>query len=391
MTPLIALIRHEITVAGGWIGFDRFMELALYAPGLGYYTGGSSGPFGAAGDFVTAPMLGPWLSHSISNWCRPLADQQGLVVREFGAGLGDLAAGLLSSSEISRYEVIELSANLKAKQQKRTAGLSQIVWKQSLEPDFSGLVLANEVLDAMPVKCFQWAGGDRVLEWGVALSSEADPIAEQQDAMFCWAARAATSDELIRDVLDRRDQAQWRGLPWDPGHRGEWSPWFGPWIKSLHDSMRNGAVLLIDYGHAASELDHVSRRSGTLCAHYRHQRIDEPDELLVRVGQQDLTAHVNFSSLAKCAQAAGFDVRGFVTQGAFLINTGLLEHAQELIDATEDEVQKSQLRASLKRLVTPSGMGESFKVMLLTKALAPEVVTKLGAAFSFGDQQPNLG
>ena len=181
MTPLISQIRHEITTAGGWIGFDRFMELALYAPGLGYYNGGNPEPFGSAGDFVTAPMLGPWLSHAISNWCRPLAEKQGLVVREFGAGLGDLAAGLLSSSEIIRYEVIELSANLKAKQQKRTAGLSQIVWKQSLEPDFSGLVLANEVLDAMPVKCFQWAGSDRVLEWGVGLSSETPPMQAQKD------------------------------------------------------------------------------------------------------------------------------------------------------------------------------------------------------------------
>lgn len=396
MTTLVSLIRDEIVKAGGWIGFDRFMELALYAPVRGYYSGGSAQPFGRAGDFVTAPMLGPWLGRAIGTWCRPLAGHEGLLVREFGGGLGDLAANMLSSSAITRYEMIELSANLRVEQQKRTTGFPQIVWKQSLEPDFSGLVIANEVLDAMPVKCFQWAGDDRVLEWGIGLAFESDQAqnqpsqASKEGGPFYWNARQAESSELIAHVLARRDQAQQRGLPWQPGHRGEWSPWFGPWLKSLHDSMRSGAVVLIDYGHAAHELDHVSRQSGTLCAHYRHQRFDEPDELLMRVGEQDLTAHVDFSLLAIAAQAAGFEVRGFITQGRFLMNAGVLEHAQELMNASADEVQKTQLLASLKLLVTESAMGESFKVMLLTKSVTASVLAQLVAAFESGSRLEDL-
>lgn len=378
------------------------MQTALYSPGLGYYTGGAD-PFGGRGamdspgrgDFVTGPMLGPWLAKAILRWAGPMRcigtaghAELPFRIREFGGGRGDLAADLLrlSASEPPgvkpriEMEMVELSADLQRRQQSATQGLGSISWHAGLSPGFTGLVLANEVLDAMPVQCFEWAGGTDVLEWGVTATG----------GNLAWSARPA-SEKLQQVVLARQQAARKRGLPWDVGYRGEYCPWIGPWCQSLYDSMAQGAVLLVDYGYAQPELDHPGRTRGTLCAHHQHRRIDAPDELLERLGEQDLTAHVDFSLVAQSAASAGFSVDGFVTQARFLMNVGLLDWAKDVIDNTPDVVARTRLLQSLQTLLSESEMGEVFKVMLLTKGLPREVSTALAdLGFRSGDRQASL-
>jgi SAM-dependent MidA family methyltransferase len=401
MTPLALHLHSQIDRAGGWIGADAFMQTALYFPGLGYYTGGAD-PFGSqgavhspgGGDFVTAPMLGSWLAKAILGWAEPmrpvgtLGRSSPFRIREFGGGRGDLAADLLrlSASDSAQagppleIEMVELSADLQRRQETATRGLGPITWQSTLSPGFSGLVLANEVLDAMPVQCFEWAGGTNVLEWGVSTSGE----------RLVWSVRPA-SPPLQQIVLSRQTAASERGLPWDIGYRGEHCPWVGPWCQSLYDSMDQGALLLVDYGHAQPELDHPGRTRGTLCGHYQHRRIDGPDALLERLGAQDLTAHVDFSLVARSASAAGFSVAGFVTQARFLMNVGLLDWAQDVIQNTPDVVARTRLLQSLQMLLSESEMGEVFKVMLLTKELPSDVETALvDSGFASGDRRASL-
>lgn len=399
MSALADRIRDELRANGGWLGFDAFMALALYCPQLGYYCGGGQ-PFADAshegGDFVTAPMLGPWLARGIWGWSSPLrdwlcnhdADGRGAAsfgIREFGGGRGDLAAGLLRAAAQSaprasapppHVEMMELSADMQSLQREHTAGLGQVAWSQSLAPGFRGLVLANEVLDAMPVRCFEWAGNDDVLEWGVAEDASSA-------SGFVWSARAADA-ALTQVVLDRRQAAEDRGFAWAPGYRGEHAAWIGPWFAALGRATDAGAVLIMDYGYARHELDHPGRTRGTLCAHYRHRRLDDEESLLADVGRRDLTAHVNFSEVAHAARDAGFNVDGFVTQARFLINGGVLQDAQSIIDETEDAVARVRLLQSLQMVLSESEMGEVFKVMLLTKGL-PTFVTHALQATGFRD------
>lgn len=380
METLVRQIREQIQQSGGWIGFDAFMQAALYSPGLGYYSGGgqpfAEQPSQQGGDFVTGPMLGPWIGRAIWQWAQPLRGQRSsmalmpdpLKIREFGGGRGDLAAELLRAAppQAIEMEMVELSADLQRAQRQATSGLGRVQWISSLEPGFKGLVIANEVLDAMPVKCFEWAGRQEVLEWGVGLAEGADQAAS--DTGLAWVAQPA--GHLLADVvLERKEAAAARGLPWDVGYRGEWCPWFGPWLRAVFEAMAHGAVLLIDYGFAQPELDQPGRTHGTLCAHWRHQRIDAPRELLNRIGQQDLTAHVDFTHVAGLAKSMGFGVDGFVTQARFLMNSGLLEIAQPMLEATQDLAQKTRLLQSLQTLMSESEMGEVFKVLLLTKGL----------------------
>lgn len=368
-----ALIRSQ----GGWIGFDQFMAQALYAPGLGYYSGAGN-PFGdggrAHGDFQTAPMMGPWLAKTIWKWSLPLWQAMPPRVLEFGAGRGDLAGQLLRESAAGHaplsYEIVELSGVLRGVQRQSTQGLGPVRWHEALPTGFCGLVLANEVLDAMPVRRFEWAGPDHVLEWGVGLSPAGS------ETPFSWQARSASPD-LHHVVTTRAMAAKERGQAWTPGYCGEWRPLVEPWLASLFEAMDSGAVLLIDYGYAQSELDHPGRSRGTLCGHRAHRRVDDEQLLLAWVGEQDLTAHVDFSQLAQAARAAGFDVTGFVTQARFLINAGLLELAQAVLSEQSSTIDRVRLTHELQRLLSEAEMGEVFKVMLLTKGLAETAVSHL--------------
>ncbi len=402
MKALKSRILDQIQQAGGWIGFDEFMQAALYTPGLGYYSGGGV-PFSdpqavGRGDFVTSPMLGPWMADAIWSWAQPLSvpstglgrQPARLRIREFGGGRGDLAAELMRRTPAGAidFEMLETSADLQQMQRERTHGLGAIRWARQLEPGFQGLVIANEVLDAMPVKCFEWMGPEGVREWGVALA-DAHRAADNRHE-FLWAAQPA--GHLLADaVAVRAAAAAARGQAWDCGYRGEWSPWFGPWLQSLFESMDVGAVLLIDYGFARPELDHPGRCDGTICAHYQHRRIDAREELLRRIGLQDLTAHVDFTEVAQQARSVGFDVSGFVTQARFLINSGLLQRAQPVIERTTDPADRARLLHQLQMLVSESEMGEVFKVLLLTKGLETQSLTALtDPAFASGDRLASL-
>lgn len=406
MNALAEKIRDQIQANGGWLGFDAFMQSALYWPQLGYYCGGGT-PFGEQeaqqGDFVTAPMLGPWLAQGIWDWSEPLRQEcrvhtsvSGQTfrfhVREFGAGRGDLAAALLQAARAHRLdtggaqlcmEIIELSADMQQLQRDRTSGLGSVAWSSSMAPGFAGLVMANEVLDAMPVRCFEWAGGESVLEWGVAQD-------DTSASGFAWSAKPA-DQVLTAIVLARKEGADRRGLPWGKGYRGEHAPWVAPWFAALAASMHAGAVLIMDYGFARHELDHPGRTNGTLCAHWQHRRIDDRDALLANAGSQDLTAHVDFSLAAASAKTAGFDVNGFVTQARFLMNTGLLGRAQSMLDQAPDVVARAKLAQSLQILLSESDMGELFKVMLLTKGISRQTCEALmERGFADGNRLANL-
>lgn len=377
------------------MGFDAFMEMALYEPGLGYYSGGRLEPFGSSGDFITAPMSGPWLGWAIDRWADPIEGlyvsqglqgsrgsqaSQGINIFEFGGGTGELSAYLLGTKKCRSYQMLELSAKLKSAQEKRTQGLGAISWLNTLPREFEGLVIANEVLDALAVKRFEWQEGSRVLEWGVGLLGD----------QLVWQSRPA-DPALTALVNHRAALAADRGLPWANGFRGEWCPMLTPWIHSLADSIKQGVVLIFDYGFAQSELDHPGRTNGTLCAHYRHQRFDDDDALIAEPGSRDLTAHVNFSELANSARDAGFQVCGFVSQGRFLINMGVLDHAKEVLESIADPLARAQLAQTLQRLVLESEMGEVFKVMMLAKNMPAITLGELiYTAFDEGDRTEQL-
>jgi SAM-dependent MidA family methyltransferase len=364
--PLFRRITDQIAQAKGWIGFDALMQQALYAPGLGYYASGRS-PFGSKGDFLTAPMLDHWLADSLWTWSEPLRDALGPQILEFGGGRGDLAARLLERAGGGlRYEMLELSGSLRAAQAASTAGHGQLVWREELGTGFKGLMIANEVLDAMPVASFEWHSDQDIRAWGVGISN----------GQLVWQDRPA-EPALRQAVAARAAAAAARGMPWASGHRGEWCPFHLPWIHSVWDALDQGAVLLIDYGFAAPELDHPGRSAGTLCAHYRHQRMDDPDQFLVRLGEQDLTAHVDFSSVAQAALQAGFHVQRFQTQAGFLLDAGLLKLAEERLAQTEDLKTRVRLTQSLQTLLSETDMGEVFKVMLLSKNLDGQVLSRL--------------
>jgi SAM-dependent MidA family methyltransferase len=381
--PLAHRIAQRINACGGWVGFDVFMQEALYCPGLGYYSGRRE-PFGPQGDFVTAPMMGPWFAGVIWDWAAPLFAVTGPQIREFGGGQGGLAAQLLElSGGRCQIEMIELSGTLRATQQEATQGFDSIRWSDQLHAGFQGLVLANEVLDAMPVKVFVWNGFEAAVpveERGVAWSPQG----------FVWANRPA-GPELWALVNARAVAALNRGRPWPSGYQGEHAVALTAWITSLAQSMDRGAALLVDYGFAQTELDHPGRANGTLCVHHRHRRVDDPDHLLLRVGEQDLTAHVNFSAVARAAASAGFQVQGFCTQGRFLTNAGILDQAQRRLKEIRDPAHGVTLMRHLQTLITESEMGEQFKVILLTKNLDDEVVSRLiTSGFAAGDRLESL-
>lgn len=389
MSALSAHIARMISQAGGWIGFDCFMQAALYTPALGYYSGGGA-PFRDRGDFITAPMLGPWLARAIHDWSAPLrGPDQPWCIREFGGGRGDLAAALIDLAQregiAADVEMIELSADLRELQRQSVAhlvprGPGGLRWSDHLVPGFRGLVLANEVLDAMPVRCFEWAGGDDVLEWGVGVQGDD----------FIWASQPADA-ALAAEVLVRRDAAGARGLEWSAGYRGEVCSWIAPWMAGLAEATDRAAVLLIDYGHGQPERDHPGRTSGTLCAHHGHRRFDEPRQLLARPGEQDLTAHVDFTGVALAARRHGFHVDGFVTQSRFLIAAGVLDHARALLESVTDAVERTRLLHQLQQLLSEAAMGEVFKVMLLTRGLDESTRAALRAgAFVGGDRMAAL-
>ncbi len=304
---LETLIREEIHASHNWISFARYMELALYAPNLGYYAGGAT-KLGKGGDFTTAPEMTDLFGATLATFASSLAFQGPLRVLEFGAGSGKLAEDFLQSArdvglEIADYFVVELSSDLRERQQQRLRGNDNVTWLLAPPPVFSGLVLCNEVLDAMPVPLVVRKNG-QWLERGVAIIG----------GQFVFADRLA-DQEICRHIPDSHD------LP--EGYLTEVHPQQEGFVRLLADMLNageGGMAVLIDYGFPAREYYHSQRNRGTLMCHYRHHAHGDP---FLHVGLQDITAHVDFTALARVGLEEGLEVAAYMNQAAFLLSAGL--------------------------------------------------------------------
>jgi SAM-dependent MidA family methyltransferase len=356
---LADLIRAEITAAGGALPFDRFMELALYAPGLGYYSAGAR-KLGPEGDFVTAPELSPLFGRCIAEQCHEvLRTLGGGDLLEFGAGSGALAAELLSAlagrdSLPGRYLILEPSPDLAARQRallaERTPRLAERVhWITAPPTRLRGLILANEVLDAMPVHRF-CIGTDRGIE---------ELVVEIDGDGF-----RSSSAEPISPLLPNAVRAlHQEGLALEPGYCSEINLRLDPWIAMLSQTLDAGMALLIDYGYPRREYYLPERRDGTLMCHFRHRAHADPFQ---HIGLQDITAHVDFTALALAGSAAGLDLAGYSSQSNFLLGCGL---DRLIAESAADAAAMLELTAGVKQLVLPSAMGERFQAMALSREL----------------------
>ena len=352
------LISTKIKAAGGCIGFDEYMQLALYEPGMGYYSAGAA-KFGAAGDFVTAPQISALFSQVLARQCATvLAAIPKSNILEFGAGTGAMAADLLLALEQlhalpERYYILELSAELRRRQQimlqKRLAHLYERVnWLEALpEFPFRGIVLANEVFDAMPVRCFI-EGDNGLWERRVGVDSKGG---------FRWIEQPA--DSTLRSAVDTIKHELIEPLP--PGYNSEVNLQLGPWISAIKSILEQAIILIIDYGYPRSEYYHPQRRRGTLLCHYRHRAHEDP---FFYPGLQDISANVDFSAVAEAADAVGLSVLGFTSQAYFLLANGL----DEIFDGVADDMLRLRYSQQIKRLTLPSEMGERFQVIALGQA-----------------------
>ena len=353
------LIRTEVEACGGTIPFSRYMEIALYAPKLGYYRAGWR-IFGAEGDFVTASEMSPLFARAVA---RQVEQAMSLIgareVIEIGAGSGAMAAqmlvDLMPRGDV-RYRILELSGALVARQRETISALApgalaSVSWLDALPPfGFRAVVLANEVVDAVPVERFE------VVADGVSLHcvgiDAGGPVWRSRPAEP-WLAEAV---EGIRNEL---------GIEFPVGYVSEIGPARCAWAASIAERMECGLMLLMDYGFPRRELYHPDRRDGTLRCHFRHRRHDDP---LMLCGLQDITAHVDFTALAR---SCGLDVAGFTTQSEFLLGCGLLDL---LCDVDPGSPEFVRLTAQIKRITLPGEMGEAVKVMALTRGIHDRLI-----------------
>lgn len=367
-----AHLRGLIAVSGGWLPFSRFMDAALYAPGLGYYMAGQT-RFGAGGDFMTAPEISPLFARCLATQVAEILERAGngdLV--EYGAGSGALAAGLLQAlagidALPRRYRIVEISAPLRAQQQSRIAGLPDLAGRVEWldEPPataWQGVAIANEVLDALPVDRFRASRN----------GCEAVVVVTAGQG-FTWRLRQA--DASLATAVAGLDMAL------ADGYVSELRPMLPGWIDIATATLEKGVLLLIDYGLPRSQYYHASRDGGSLCAFYRHRRVDD---VFARPGLQDLTAWVDFSAVANAAAAAGLEVAGFATQAHFLASLGIDRELAAALGAANvhDALALSQ---GASMLLLPGEMGERFKVMALSRGIE---VTLSG--FSFRDLSSSL-
>ena len=370
-------IAAEIARHGGWLSFARYMEMALYEPGLGYYSNPGQ-VFGAAGDFVTAPELTPLfgatLARQVSPWLKdPALAGSGQVVLEVGGGSGMLAAQLLNAldnvgNHEVRYLILELSAERREHQRQTLKSLApglmdRVGWLDTFPESFAGVVVANELLDAMPVQLFEW---------------QADAEAELQemgvtwvDGQFAWAPRPADA-VLTETVTALRNRLGPEGAQWHSPYRSEICPAQQAWMRTLADCMTAGVVMLLDYGFAAPEYYHPQRDQGTLMCHYRHRSHADP---FLWPGLSDITAHVDFTALARSATAEGFSLVGYTSMAAFLLNAGLLDELADL--PREPESFWFAQAQAVQQLISEAEMGELFKVIAFEKNLR-EAASVLG-------------
>ncbi len=361
--PLAERVAQAITDAGGWLPFDRYMAMALYEPGLGYYARDSR-QFGlmpsSGSDFVTAPELSPLFARALARQVAQALDAcDAHEVWEFGAGSGALALQLLDElaalgRPLRRYTIVDLSGSLRTRQRERLTGHADTVrWIDALPPEISGVVIGNEVLDAMPVSLLHF-DGRAWAERGVAAS----------DGGLCWADRPTG----LRPPVEQ---------DWMPGSTVEIHPQAEAFVRSLADRLQRAVAFFIDYGFPEAEYYHPQRSDGTLVCHRAHRVDAEP---LADVGEKDITSHVDFTGIALAAQEAGLEVIGYTSQARFLLNCGI---------APMLEAADLRQRSHGQKLVNEHEMGELFKVIAFAKGCEPALaVSALG--FTVGDRSHTL-
>ena len=372
------LIHAVIADAGGAIPFSRFMELALYAPGLGYYSAGST-KFGRAGDFVTAPELGSLFAECVAEALAPPLRTVGgdAVFLEIGGGSGAFAeAAILHLDALgampARYAILEPSADLRERQRERLrerlpeALNARVEWldRPLGEEEWSGVLFANEVIDALPTPRFVIRGGE-VREEGVASAGDGFRVVEvPADALMEAAVR-----HVERDL----------GAPFADGYRSELLPQLPYWIQAVMGRMQAGAMLFIDYGHPRREYYAPTRDRGTLRAFHRHHVVDD---VFARVGLQDITASVDFTALAEAGTGAGFEFAGYNSQAAFLIGNGLQQRLEAQEARASNDTARFALRRQVQQLTLPGAMGERFQAMGFERGV-PFEAAFLGGDLSF--------
>lgn len=349
---LVSRIRDEIERTGGWIAFRRYMELALYAPGLGYYAGGAA-KLGAAGDFITAPEMTPLFGRTLARVAASVLGETGGDMLELGAGSGRLALDILLELERSgglpeRYRILEVSPDLRQRQQALIAErgghlLARVEWLDALPAGFTGMILGNEVLDALPVHLVHWRDGV-AMERGVVW----------RKGGFAWEDRTAASESLARTAS---------ALPVEGDYLSEICPAASGLVTSLAECLEHGLMLFLDYGFPRAEYYHPQRHMGTLRVHYRHHSLDDPFFL---PGLADITAHVDFSATARAGAEAGLELLGYTSQAHFLMDAGLLDLMLEMEPMTPDYLRAA---SAVQKLLQPTEMGELFKAIALGRGI----------------------
>jgi SAM-dependent MidA family methyltransferase len=383
---------ERIRESGGWLPFEQWMAAALYAPGLGYYTAGNiklassydanaadgdasgtvraarGAPVAASGDFVTAPELTPLFGATLARQVTEiLADCEAATVLEFGAGTGALAESVLDAlarqGVDAHYQILEVSADLRALQQARLARFgARISWLDALPASFIGCVLANEVLDAMPVTLFRYDDHAVLQERGVALDESEN---------FVWQDRPASA-ELAQTLSDR--------LPPLAGYASEINLQAEAWMRAMGTWLTRGAALLIDYGFPQAEYYHPQRAGGTLMCHLRHHAHADP---FIAPGAQDITAHVDFTAMAQAAIDAGLELLGYLSQSRFLLNAGIAQALGEL--DPQDVRHYAPAAGAVQKLLSEAEMGELFKVLAVGRGLRRPL-----SAFGSRDRRASL-
>lgn len=374
------VIQEQIIAAGGSIPFWKFMELALYAPGLGYYSAGAT-KFGDAGDFVTAPEISPLFAACVADALTPVLQQLGPDAQfmEIGGGSGAFAetclAKLLANDALpARYAILEPSADLRERQRERLQErlpplLFELVeWLDGpIQQPWNGVVFANEVIDALPTPRFAIRDGE-VFEQHVALDGEGRFLRSDRPADPMLAA-------AVRHVERQLPEA------FPDGYRSELLAQLPYWLQAVIGGLGDGALLFVDYGYARGEYYQPQRRDGTLRAFRRHHLVED---VFAHPGLQDITASVEFTALAEACGGAGFDFTGYCSQASFLLGNRLQENLALAETRVQDEVARHNLRQQAKLLTLPSEMGERFQAIGFQRGV------EFGAAFLVGDLSHRL-
>ena len=371
---LITLIQKTINAQKGWISFAEFMHLALYAPSLGYYTAGSQ-KFGdskvGGGDFVTAPQISPLFAQTLSNQIAQVLNITHGNILELGAGTGKLATDILLTlveldSAPAKYFILEVSDHLRQVQLETLQSklpndlVQRVEWLTELSSGFNGVMIGNEVLDAIPVHMVN-VKNDGIYERGIVI----------EDGEFVWQDKILSEPSLL-DVVSK--------LHLPEGYVTEVCPAASGLIASLAHSLQQGIILMIDYGFSAHEYYHPQRNQGTLMCHYQHYAHSDP---LINIGLQDITAHVDFTSIAHAGVNHGLVLSGFCSQAQFLMNCGILELMSQV--SPHDMARYAPLAAAAQKLLSPAEMGDLFKVIAFSKNIDEPLI-----GFVSGDKSHTL-